>query len=123
MPLWLILLSSLLPALTAAVKSAADSMPEGAAKDHIEGAVALVIAAEGLAHADPDQVNRAVTAAHQMVFGSTPAAPAAADAPAVPKLTRAAQVDAAPAAAAAAAAPIAPASLTVDAAQFGTGAA
>jgi hypothetical protein len=115
MPLWLILLSSILPTLLQAVKSAVDSMPEGATKDHIEGAVALVIAAEGLAHADPDQVSKAVAAAHAMVFGSTQAPAAAAAAPAVPQLHRAAQTDAAPAAPAAAA-PVVPTGVVTRAA-------
>jgi hypothetical protein len=109
MPLWLILVQGLFPSILAAVKAAADSMQDGATKNRIEAAVQLVIEAEGLAHADPDQVSKAVATVHSLVYGSA-AAP-------TPAPVRAAQVDAAPAAAAPAA-PAAASVQTVDAAQF-----
>jgi hypothetical protein len=66
--IWLSLLAQFLPTIIAGIKAAVDAMPDSPGHRRLEAVVQFVITAEGLVHADPADVAKAVNAVHAMIY-------------------------------------------------------
>jgi TctA family transporter len=76
---WYLLALKFLPTIMAAIKAAVDAMPTGSGKDRLEGAIAFVMAAEGIETADQPNVQKAINGVYAMLKkNGQVAAPAAA---------------------------------------------
>jgi hypothetical protein len=64
---WYLLALKFLPTIMAAIKAAVDAMPTGTGKDRLEGAIAFVMAAEGIEQADQPNVQKAINGVYAML--------------------------------------------------------
>jgi hypothetical protein len=64
---WYVLVIKFLPTIMAAIKTAADALPAGTGKDRLEGAIAFVMAVEGIDQADQPNVQKAINGVYAML--------------------------------------------------------